>query len=346
MQVNFTVSQSLSRACLAVLVFASLGHGQSVDDVHIAPRQKPSTDTPVVNVVVPIPGVPALTTHTKPIRSDVDLVLVPVTVTDAMNRPVITLKKQDFELYEGNKPQEVRYFFHDEAPLSVAVLLDVSRSMRDKIETERAALEAFFNNAHPQDEYFAFTFSDRPRLLATSTSSIDEIQHKLLSIEPGGPTAMLDAIYLAEAQLRTAKYKRRAIVIFSDGGDNVSHYSHREIRDLVREVDVEVYAIGLFENSLLETSFFGSLEEKLGKKWLSEITDATGGRTVTVGNRDKVPEAAASISREIRNQYVLGYRPALRGDGKWRKIKVRVAASTPEQPVHAFYKTGYISSQE
>jgi Ca-activated chloride channel homolog len=340
------VSQSVLQACFAILVFGSLAQSQSVDDVHIAPRQNPSTDPPQVNVVVPVPGVPALATHTKPIRSDVDLVLVPVSVTDAMNRPVTTLKKQDFALYEGEKPQEIRYFFQDEAPLSVAVLLDVSKSMSDKIEIERAALEAFFNNAHPEDEYFAITFSDRPRLLATSISSIDEIQRKLLSIEPSGPTAMLDAIYLAETQLRTAKYKRRAIVIFSDGGDNVSHYSHREVRNMVKEGDVEVYAIGLFEPSLLETAFFGSLEEKLGKKWLSEITDATGGHTVTVEDRAKVPEAAASISREMRNEYVLGYRPALRGNGKWRKIKVRVTASSGQQPLRAFYKTGYFSAEE
>jgi Ca-activated chloride channel homolog len=115
----------------------------------------------------------------------------------------------------------------------------------------------------------------------------------------------------------------------------------REVRDLVREGDVEVYAIGLFE-----TFFFGTLEEKLGKVWLSEITDCTGGRTVTVQNRARVSEAAAAISREIRSQYVLGYRPIIRGDGKWRKIEVRVATSTLQHPLRASYKTGYISPEK
>jgi hypothetical protein len=112
--------------------------------------------------------------------------------------------------------------------------------------------------------------------------------------EPGGPTAMLDAIYLAEDLLRDARYKRRAIVIFSDGGDNVSHHSHREIKGLVRERDVEVYAIGLFA-----APPFGTIEEKLGKAWLSQITDCTGGRTVAIRRREKVSEAAATVSREI-----------------------------------------------
>jgi Ca-activated chloride channel family protein len=309
-------------AGLTILLFAWLAQAQSVDDVHIEPRQKPNA----------LPS--------TPFRVDVDLVLVPVTVTDAMNRPVTALKKQDFSLYEGEKPQQIRYFFEDEEPLSIAVLLDVSKSMADKINVERAALENFVNNANPQDEYFAITFSDRPRLVASSTSSLEEMQRHLALAEPGGPTAMLDAIYLAEAQLRTAKYKRRAIIIFSDGGDNVSHHSHKEIKGLVRERDVEVYAIGLFE-----TAPFGTIEEKLGKMWLSQITDCTGGRTVAIQNRTKVSEAAAAVSREIRSQYVLGYRPALR-DGKWRKIKIRVAAATAPQPLRVSYKQGYISLEK
>jgi len=149
---------------------------------------------------------------------------------------------------------------------------------------------------------------------------------------------MLDAIYLAEDQLHAAKYKRRAIVIFSDGGDNVSHHSYREIKGLVKERDVEVYAIGLFD-----TPVFGPVEEKLGKQWLSGITDCTGGRTIALQNRTKVSDAAAELSREMRSQYVLGYHPAVSRDGKWRRISVRVASATKPQRLHAFYKKGYIS---
>jgi Ca-activated chloride channel family protein len=320
---NKNVGFRSSVVCV-LLLFAWFTLAQSVDNVHVEPRQKPKAQS-----------------SEKPLRVDVDLVLVPVSVTDAMNRPVAALQKEDFALYEGEKRQEIRYFFEDEEPLSIALLLDVSKSMSNKIDTEREALEDFFNNANSADEYFAITFSDRPRLVASSTSSIEDIQRHLTLAEPGGPTAMLDAIYLAEDQLRTAKYKRRAIVIFSDGGDNVSHHSHREIRGLVRERDVEVYAIGMFEAAPL-----GTVEEKLGKIWLSQITDCTGGRTVAIQKREKVPEAAAAVSREIRSQYVLGYRPTLPRDGKWRKIKVRVASATAEEPLHASYKQGYISQEK
>jgi Ca-activated chloride channel family protein len=341
LSLNRDVTMRFSLACVAVLMFAWFAQAQSsLDDVHVEPRQKPNTEASPRDAVAPR-GLPSLETHIKPLRVDVDLVLVPVTVTDAMNRPVTALQKQDFKLYEGEKLQQIRYFFQEEEPLSVAVLLDVSKSMSDKIATEREALQDFFNNANPEDEYFEITFSDRPRLVASSTNSIEELQRPLTLAEPAGPTAMLDAIYLAEAQLRTAKYKRRAIVIFSDGGDNVSRHSHREIRGLVRERDVEVYAIGLFEPPP-----FGSVEEKLGKIWLSQITDCTGGRTVAIQKREKVPEAAAAVSREIRSQYVLGYHPSNDRDGKWRKIRVRVASATAQQPLRASYKQGYISLEK
>jgi Ca-activated chloride channel family protein len=331
----------LALAGVAVLMFACFAHAQSLDDVHVEPRQKPNTETSNTETSgggkAAAPSLPGLEARLKPLHVAVDLVLVPVTVTDELNHPVTALRKQDFELYEGEKPQEIKYFFENEEPLSIAVLLDVSKSMSDKIDTEREALEHFFKNANPQDEYFEITFSDRPRLVASSTNSIEEMERPLMLAEPAGPTAMLDAIYLAEAQLRSAKYKRRAIVIFSDGGDNVSHHSQREIRGLVRERDVEVYAIGLFQ-----AAPFGTVEEKLGKMWLSQITDCTGGRTVAIQKREKVPEAAGEVSREIRSQYVLGYRPTKSRDGKWRKIKVRVV-SAARRPLHAAYKQGYIS---
>ena len=324
--------------CALTLLLHCLAQGQYADDVHIFPQNghdgaKPSSG------VVPTQTLPTPNPHDRPLHVDVDVVLVPVTVTDSRNRPVTTLSKQDFLLFEEDKRQEIRYFSREEAPLSIAILLDVSKSMSDKIDTERAAIVEFFNNANPDDEYFAITFSDRPRVVASSTKSIDELQWKLMAMEPGGPTAMLDAVYLAESKLRAARYERKVIVIISDGGDNASRYTLREIKGLVRESDVQIYAIGLFDKF-----FVGTLEEKLGKKWLSEITDATGGRTITVDNRARVPEAAASLSREMRNQYVLGYRPDHTDVSRWRKIKVSVTHPETERRLQAHYKKGYLSA--
>jgi len=324
--------------CAPTLLSLCFARGQSADDVHIFPSIGPNSHESTSGTL-PVESQAASIPPDNPLHVNVDVVLVPVTVSDSENRPVTTLKKQDFALFEEDKRQEIRYFSVEESPLSVAILVDVSKSMSDKVDTERAAIVEFFNNAHPDDEYFAIAFSDHPRVVATATQSINELETKLTAIEPGGPTAMLDAVYLAVSKLRSARYKRKAIVIFSDGGDNASRYTLREIKSLVQESDVQIYAIGLFD-----TFFFSTLEEKLGKIWLSEITDATGGRTITVDNSMKLPEAAATISRELRNQYVLGYRPEVASASKWRKIKVRVRRPDSDEHLHAYYRKGYLGA--
>lgn len=324
--------------CAAPLLLSTFARAQSIDEVHITPRTAQQSRVPA-----PVTPQPETSSdphaHVRPIRVDVDLVLVPVVVNDAMSRPVLNLTKQNFALFEDSKPQEIRYFAEEEAPISIAVLFDFSRSMSDKIENERAAVHQFFDNANPEDEYFAIAFSKHPVLLDGPTQSIDEVEQKLTSIEPGGSTAMLDAIYLAETQLRSAKYKRKAIVIFSDGGDNSSRYTMREIKKFVAESDVQIYALGLFE-----TFFFNTIEERLGKRWLREITDRTGGRTITIDNRAKLPEAAAEVSRELRNEYVLGYRPSS-FDGKWRNIRVQLTPPQQRSSLQAHYKQGYYSPE-
>ena len=177
-----SMGRGLLLSCLLIIRLGSFA--QSLDDVHVQPRNMPDKPVSIVDDI-PIEGLPTLDAHMRPLKVDVDLVLVPVTVTDTMSRPITTLKKQDFALYEEDKPQEIRYFFAEEAPISVAVLLDVSQSMTDKIDVERAAVAEFFKNAHPQDEYFVIAFSDRPRLLARSTQSIDDIEKKLMATTPG-----------------------------------------------------------------------------------------------------------------------------------------------------------------
>ncbi|HSZ63021.1 MAG TPA: VWA domain-containing protein [Terriglobales bacterium] len=316
-----------------MLLLICSARGQSSGDGPILPRDG-SSSVRLAADSLPTGRTPA-SRGIQPLRVDVNLVLVPVTVSDSMNHTVATLKKEDFALYEDNKRQEIRSFSTEDVPISVAILVDVSKSMSDKIDAERAGIVEFFNNANPDDEYFAIAFSDRPRLLSDSTQSVDEIQGRLLAEEPGGPTAMLDAVYLAVSKLRSARYERKAILILSDGGDNASQYTLREIKSLVQESDVQIFAVGLFE-----TSFFNTFEEKLGKIWLSEITDATGGHTITVENRDRISEAAATISRAMRNEYVLGYRPGNLAKTKWRKIKVRLT-SPDEPPLHAYYRQGY-----
>jgi Ca-activated chloride channel family protein len=278
-------------------------------------------------------------TRTVAVRMSVDLVLIPVTVTDALNHPQTNLTRSDFKIYEGDRPEEIRYFSQEDSPISVGLLLDVSKSMQDKIDTERAAVDQFFRNANPQDDYFVITFNGRPRVLSDVTQSTNGIETELGLVEPSGPTALLDAVYLGISKLHNAKYSRRALVIISDGGDNSSRYKFREIKSIAAESDVMLYAIGIFDSTP-----FKSFEETMGRRWLSAMTDVTGGRTSTVKSTAKLPEQCALLSRELRSQYLLGYEPRDRkSDGKWHKIKVVVSGSSESGQLHSYYRKGYFT---
>jgi Ca-activated chloride channel family protein len=328
---------------LASFSLFSFAQAPDMNDIHVTPR--PTVQDRVrIQTDSTVSDDPSLKSRIKPLRVDVDLVLVPVTVTNPRNQPVIGLDKPNFELFENEQRQRVQYFSIEDAPISIGLLLDVSRSMRTKIETERAALREFFNNANPDDDYFAITFSNRPKLLANVTQSIGTIEAKLGEVTPDGQTALLDAISLGIAKLRKARYQRKALLIISDGGDNNSRYRMSDIKSLVQESDVMVYAIGIFDD--LNLPLFKSLEEKMGKRWLDGITDVSGGRTLIVDNLAKVPEAAAAVSRELRSQYVLGYRPTNTvHDGRWRKIRVQITPIINDARLQAFYKRGYAAPE-
>jgi Ca-activated chloride channel family protein len=273
------------------------------------------------------------------IRVSADLVIVPVTVTDALNHPQTNLGRENFTVFDGEQAQEIRYFSAEDSPISVGLLLDTSRSMQDKIDTERSAVDQFFKNANPLDDYFVITFNNQPRVLSDVTQSTTGIENELGLVQPSGSTALLDAVYVGISKLRDAKYSRRALVIISDGGDNASRYKLKEIKNLVSESDVMVYAIGIFTTGPLK-----SFEEVMGKRWLSTMTDVTGGRTVTTENLARLPEECALLSRELRSQYVLGYRPRSRStDRTWHKIKITVTSSSDAGPFRSYYRKGYFA---
>jgi Ca-activated chloride channel homolog len=313
--------------CLPYPLFAQSSGGSGARSPHVFETtfNKPSTE-----------GSSRPTT----LRVSTDLVLVPITVTDAENHPQTNLDRGNFTVFEGEQVQEIRYFSSEDSPISVGLLLDVSRSMQDKIDTERTAVDQFFKNANPQDDYFVITFNNEPHVLSDVTQSTTGIENELGLVQPSGSTALLDAVYLGISKLRKAQYSRRALVIISDGGDNASRYKLKEIKNLISESDVMVYAIGIFASGP-----FKSFEEVMGKRWLSTMTDITGGRTGTVQNVAKLPEECALLSRELRSQYVLGYRPRAVADGKWHKIRITVTSSSDATQFRPYYRKGYYASE-
>jgi len=310
-----------------------------VNDVHVAPREgeKPK-DAPKESLVSSNTG---LSAHVRPLKVDVDLVLVPVTITDPLNRLVTGLEKDNFQLFEGNSQQEIRTFSSEDAPVSLGVIFDSSGSMSSKMERAKEAVIEFFKTANPQDEFFMITFSDAPEEVTDFTSSVDEIQNKLVFAVPRKRTALLDAIYMGVSKMRQAKYAKKALLIISDGGDNHSRYTEGEIKALVKEADVMVYAIGIYDR------YASAMEERLGPQLLSEITELTGGRAFTIDNPNDLGDVATKIGVELRNQYVLGYRPTkIVRDGKWRKIKVKLLPPKGLPPLRVYARTGYYAPAE
>ncbi len=273
------------------------------------------------------------------IRVDSTLVLIPVTVTDPLNRFVTGLEKENFRIFEDKAEQQVVQFSSEDAPLSVGIVFDCSGSMGSKLEKSRQAVAQFFKTANPDDEFSLVQFNDRAELVVKFTTSLEEIQNRLTFTQSKGKTALLDAIYLALHQMKKARNPRKALLVISDGGDNNSRYTESEIKNLVREADVQIYAIGIFE----PISTRGRTAEELaGPSLLSEIAEQTGGRHFPVENLNELPDIAAKIGIELRNQYIIGYSPKNREhDGKYRRVQVKLVQPRGLPPLRAFWRMGY-----
>jgi Ca-activated chloride channel family protein len=273
------------------------------------------------------------------VHIDVELALVNITVTDPYNRLVTGLEPDNFRIFEDNVEQEVVNFSSEDVPISIGVIFDHSGSMGDKLGKAKEAAIQFFKTANPQDEFLLVGFNDRAELLSPFTDSVEDLQSRILSAPAKGRTALLDAIYLGLSQMKGARKSKRALLIISDGGDNSSRYNEKDIKRLVREADTQLYSIGIFD----PFEYRGRTPEELyGPSLLAEVTELTGGRTFTVENFNELPDIAAKIGMELRNQYILGYHPSNKAhDARWRKIKIKLRAPKGLPPLTAYAKTGY-----
>jgi len=278
------------------------------------------------------------------IRVDTTLVLIPVTVTDPMNRFVTGLEKENFKLFEDKKEQEISHFSSEDAPLSAGVIFDCSGSMGHKLEKSRLAVSEFFKTANPEDEFFLIQFNDTANLVQPFTQNLEEIQNRLTFTFSRGRTALLDAVFLGLHTMKQAKNPRKALLIISDGGDNNSRYTEAEIKNLVKEADVQIYAIGIYEEGPARSR---TPEESAGPALLATIAEQTGGRQYEVDNLNELPDVAAKIGVELRNQYVLGYSPQnLDRDGKYRHVVVKVIPPRGLPLLRPFWRLGYYAPSQ
>lgn len=298
----------------------------------IVPRAKPSSPEAESDRITPN------------LRIDTNLVLIPVTVTTPMNQFVTGMEKENFRLFEDKVEQEVSYFASFDAPLSVGLVFDASGSMGNKLNKSRQAAAQFFKTANPEDEFFLIQFNDRPQLAVPFTHDTEEIMNRLTFTQAKGRTALLDGIYQALSNLKKGKNPRKAILIISDGGDNSSRYTESEVRNLLREADAQMYAIGIFEpyGSRSRTA-----EELAGPGLLNDLAEMTGGRNFAIENLNELPDVAAKIGIELRNQYVLGFISKNQNrDGKYRKVQVKLNQPRGLPPLRALYRQGYYAPNQ
>jgi Ca-activated chloride channel family protein len=297
--------------CLGVAVYAQ---------VKIEPRPKPApkADAP----------------RGANIRVDTTLILVPVSVNDVLNRPVSGLEQENFRVFEDKIEQKIVQFAMDDEPVAVGLVFDTSGSMGDKLQRSRMAAKEFFHISNPEDEFFLVEFDSSPRLVVPLTADTGTIEGHLAFSRSHGSTALLDAIYLALHEMRRSKKNKKALLIISDGGDNHSRYTEKEVTNVVRESDVLIYSIGVFGG-------MGSAEEYSGPALLSKVSEQTGGRLFEA-NPVELPDIARKIGIELRNRYILGYAPQnqLR-DGKYHRIEVRMVPPRGLPKLHAHWRLGY-----
>jgi Ca-activated chloride channel family protein len=312
--------------------FAQDDPDNPLDSVHV------KTPAPVAAKADPsVPLTPGATLRTGiQFRVDTNIVLVPLTVTDPMDRLVTGLEKENFLVLEDNHGQSIRTFACDDAPVSIGVILDLSGSMSNKVVRARGAVLQFMKTSNPQDEFFVIGFNDRPELIEDFTSSVEDIEARLQTVRAGHRTALLDAIYYGMDKMKTARNERKALLVVSDGGDNRSRYTEGEVKAQVRESDVEIYSIGIFD------PYAPTTEERMGPVLLNDLSEETGGRMFRVDDLADMGDIAVKISTELRNQYVLGYNPSsMQRDGKWRKVKVKLVPPQGLPPLTVHARTGY-----
>jgi Ca-activated chloride channel family protein len=297
---------------------------------------EPAKDSAKDDVRKNTPGAPI---KAGQLQMAVELALINVTVTDPYNRLVSGLEPDNFRVYEDSIEQEVVTFSSEDVPISIGVIFDFSGSMANKVAKAREAAVQFFKTANPQDEFFLVSFNERAELTSSFTNSVEDLQSRLMLTAPKGRTALLDAIYLGLSQMRGAHNAKRALLILSDGGDNHSRYNESDIKRLVKEADTQLYAIGIFDPLGYRNR---TPEELNGPSLLGEVTEMTGGRVFAVERLEDLPDIASKIGMELRNQYVLGYRPSNKvHDARWRKVKIKLRAPKGLPPLNVYSKTGY-----
>ncbi len=331
-------------AALALSAVASIG---GVDLNAQTPNPAPSpTSTPS-----PRPTPPVLDDPDEVIRIDTELVNLNVRVVDRNNRPINNLQERDFKIFEDGVLQQIDFFSRAEVPTNYALVVDNSGSIRSLLEKVIEAGKILVNANRPDDETMVIRFVGRDRISIEEpfTSNKPDLMDALdnLFVE-GGQTAVRDAVYLAvenveeyERSRRPEDRKRRAIILISDGEDRNSYYSEKQLFELLRESEVQIYVVGFISELGTDSGLISKSPQAKAKAFLDRLASETGGMAYYPKSGSELPALAREISAELRTQYSIGYIPSNdRRDGTYRSIKVNVEDGPNKQKRIAITRAG------
>jgi Ca-activated chloride channel family protein len=280
-----------------------------------AAAQKPSADNPLSR------------DQKDRIRLETKLVSTVITVSDPYGRFVTGLEKENFEIYDDNVKQDIAIFSDEDSPITLGIVYDVSGSMGDLTSQSFQALRRFFHTSHEDDEYFIIAFNKKPHLVQDFTNSPSEILNRTVFIEAKGNTALYDAVYLATEKVKYGRHAKKALLIISDGHENSSRYSGKELGTLLKESDVQIYGIGIGEGAVAKG-----------------VLELAGGRVYSGLGIGEVGNIYVRMALLLRHQYVVGFYPTdTTSATKWHQVKVKVVAPKGLGRLSLSYKKGYQS---
>jgi VWFA-related protein len=252
-------------------------------------------------------------------RVGTDLVLLNVSVFDSSGQLLKGLAQDEFTVRENNVRQEISYFRQEDVPVSLGLIVDNSGSMKNKRDRVISAVLAMLHASNTQDEVSAIYFNETPELVQDFTSDLDVLERSVRNVRPQGGTAMRDAVLLGIDHMKAhAARDKRVLVVITDGEDNASMASRAALTEAARRNNVTIYAIGLLGEEQPSSA-------AMAREDLEELTQATGGRAWFPGSTRAIAAVTPEIAHEIRNQYIIGYKPLdLTKDGKFRTITVDV----------------------
>lgn len=278
------------------------------------------------------------------LRVNVDLVSLPVAVTDEHFRSYGGLQKENFEVYENKVPQQINSVNQVDTPISVVLVFDRSGSVTGDIDLCKAFVREFFRFANPEDEYSLVEFNQQAYLLVPFTPQINRVMDFVGAARAAGRTAMFDAVVVALGEMQQVQNKRKVILLLTDGQDNYSTYGLKDIKNQLaqREDTTQIYTIGVVMGGFMSTYFGNTWEIRQGLDNLTQLAEVSGGKSFEISNPAEIPEVAAAISRELRVQYEVSYYSSNRThDGRWRSVRVEVKPPRGAPPLVVRARPGY-----